>query len=164
MSRAAILMLALLSASAGQSQKGGLPAYNGPKPPKTDLPYLLHATKLIATEPGEAKESKRKDDTVYTLPGAASSVKTPVPEPIFILAADKLLPDKISMWKMQPKGSQRELLVEGKPGRNATRPVRLTVTKLVDNIYKLEVSEPIEDGEYVLSPDGSNQVFAFTVY
>jgi hypothetical protein len=65
---------------------------------------------------------------------------------------------------MQPKGSQRELLVEGKPGRNATRPVRLTVTKLVDNIYKLEVSEPIEDGEYVLSPDGSNQVFAFTVY
>lgn len=160
------MRLAMLFALAlplfGQAAKG--PAYTGPRPPKSDLPYLLHATNLVETEQGEAKESKRKDDTVYTLAGATAKARTPVPEPIFLIKTEKLLAEKIACWKLEVKGSQRELVLAAKQRRDSARPVRLSVTKLVDNIYKLEVSEPIENGEYVLTPDGSNEVFAFTVY
>jgi len=29
--------------------------YNGPRPPKPDLPYLVHADHLIPTEAGQAR-------------------------------------------------------------------------------------------------------------
>ena len=46
--------------------------YTGPKPPKPDMLYLVHADNLIPTESGEAKE-EGKNATTYTIPGAAST-------------------------------------------------------------------------------------------
>jgi hypothetical protein len=40
----------------------------------------------------------------------------------------------------------------------------LSVTKLDGNLYKVEAAQPLEDGEYTISPQGSNQVFCFEVY
>ena len=57
--------------------------YDGPRPPKPDVPYLKHADNLIPVEVAQAKEEKRKDDTIYTIEGANSSAKTPLAEPIF---------------------------------------------------------------------------------
>ncbi len=58
--------LALLAfAAALPAQK-----YNGPRPPKPDVLYLLHASKLIETEMTEAREEKRKDDNVYVVDGS----------------------------------------------------------------------------------------------
>jgi hypothetical protein len=41
----------------------------------------------------------------------------------------------------------------------------MEVTRLTsDNLYKLEVEDELENGEYSLSPAGSNQAFCFQVY
>lgn len=154
-------MLGALTAAAliAQADK-----YTGPKPPKTDVPYLLHATALLETDTGSAREEKTKDGLLYVLDGVAAKSRTPLAEPIFILSAKKLLPDKISCWKMTVKGGRRELSIPAKPKKDSPRPARIMVTKLEGDLYKLELSENLENGEYVLSPDGSNEVFAFTVY
>jgi hypothetical protein len=39
----------------------------GPRPPKPDLPYLMHADNLIPTESVEAKQEERKGDG-YAIP------------------------------------------------------------------------------------------------
>jgi hypothetical protein len=44
------------------------------------------------------------------------------------------------------------------------RPIRLNVTRLDENLYKIEVDEILENGEYSLSPVDSNQVFCFQIY
>lgn len=154
-------MLGALAAAAliAQTDK-----YTGPKPPKPDVPYLLHATTLVETDTGSAREEKTKDGLLYVLDGVAAKSRTPLAEPIFILSAKKLLPDKISCWKMTVKGGRRELSIPAKPKKDSPRPARILVTKLEGDLYKLELSENLENGEYVLSPDGSNEVFAFTVY
>ena len=43
--------------------------YTGPRPPKADVPYLLHADNLIETEIGKAKSDERKDTVVASSSG-----------------------------------------------------------------------------------------------
>jgi hypothetical protein len=40
----------------------------------------------------------------------------------------------------------------------------MTASKLDGNLYKLEAQEFLENGEYCMSPQGSNAVFCFAVY
>jgi hypothetical protein len=42
--------------------------------------------------------------------------------------------------------------------------LRLNVTRLDENLYKIEVDEILENGEYLLTPPDSNQVFCFQIY
>jgi hypothetical protein len=51
-----------------------------------------------------------------------------------------------------------------KPKKNSPRPLRLSLEPLSAGLYKLEVQEPLENGEYCLSPGGSNAVYCFAVY
>jgi hypothetical protein len=150
--------LALLACSvlAVSAQK-----YDGPVPPKPDLPYLKHASDLIPTEALEATEEKKRNDTLYVIAGAASTVKTPLASPIFLIQVEKLVPDKLGLFKLEPKNGRRELLYQEK---RPPKPFRLEVTRLSGNLYRIEVDESLERGEYSLSPDGSNQVFCFQVY
>jgi hypothetical protein len=142
----------------------GAEKYGGPRPPKADVPYLLHADNLIETEVGKAKSDERKDTVIATLPGAASPVKTPLSEPIFLIKTDKLLVDKIQAYRLQVKNGQREVVVNAKNTKNMQRPIHLQVTKLDDRLYRVEVDESLENGEYSLSPDGSDETFSFQVY
>lgn len=155
----AVLLLALLPAAAQAPRK-----YSGPRPEKPDLPYLLHASKLIPIETGVATESKIKEGTLYTVPGAESPVKTPVPEPIFLFRADRINPERLALYRMTPRGGQRTLLFpeSGRRRRDGPRPVFLLVTPLEPGLFRIEVNEPLEDGEYCLSPEGSNDVFCFS--
>lgn len=137
--------------------------YNGPIPPKTDLPYLMHADNLVPTEIGVAKQEDRKDGTAFVLPGATSSARTPLAEPIFIIKTNRLMPDRLSAFKLDVKGGGREVFIPNKRGKNS-KPIPLKVTRLSDGLYKVEVDNPIENGQYVLSPEGSNDAFAFEVY
>ena len=138
--------------------------YSGPKPPKPDIPYLLHASTLIPTEVVEAREqSGKKDETTFVIPGAASEARTPLAEPIFIFESDKISPDRIELYRLQSRGNQREISVSRKAHKNA-RPLRLQVTRLDNRLYRLEVAETLENGEYSLSPADSNQAFCFAVY
>jgi hypothetical protein len=138
--------------------------YTGPVPPKADVPYLLHANKLVEMDAGTASEEKKKDDTLYAVSGATAQAKTPLAEPIMVLKADKIDPDRIALYKFDARGGRREVLIPRVVKRNSLRPIRISVVKLSDRLFKLEAQEFCDIGEYCLSPEGSNQVFCFSVF
>ena len=143
----------------------GAEKYTGPRPPKPDLPYLMHADNLMETVPGMATTETRKDATYAVLDGATSTAKTPLAEPIFILQTAKLQADKFEAYKLEvTKNGKREVLINHKKPKNVQRPIHLVITRLDDKLYKIEVDEPLENGEYCLTPQGSDATFAFTIY
>ncbi len=136
--------------------------YTGPVPPKPDLPYLKHGDSLLPTEAVMAKEEKKKEDSTYTVDGASSSAKTPLASPILLMKSDKVVPRELQLFKMDVKNGHRELFF---PAKKPPQAIRIVVTKLsADNIWKIEVDESLEAGEYSLSPQGSNQAFCFQVF
>jgi len=137
--------------------------YTGPQPEKADVPYLVHANNLVATEAGEAKEEDRKGDHIAIISGATSPAATPLTSPIFIIRGDKISPDQLEVYRLEPKNGNREVLLAHK-GKPVAKPVISTVTKVGDDLYKLEVDQDLPNGEYSISPRGSNQVFCFRVY
>jgi hypothetical protein len=149
--------LSLAVALAATAQK-----YDGPRPPKPDLPYLKHADNLIPAEAVAAKEEKKKDDTTYIISGASSPARTPLASPIFLMQAGSLAPDRLQLFKLEVKGGNRQILF---PARKPPQAIRIVVTRLSsDGLWKIEVSDDLEPGEYSLSPDGSNQAFCFQVF
>ena len=151
-----ILLLAFAVVLTATAQK-----YAGPRPPKADLPYLKHAENLVPTEAVEAKEEKKKDDILYIVEGANSSAKTPLASPIFLLQADKLVPARLQLYKLDSKSGRREILFSPK---HPPKAIRVDITRLATDLYRIEVNESLEPGEYSLSPEGSNQVFCFQVF
>jgi hypothetical protein len=141
----------------------GAQKYSGPRPEKPDVPYLLHADKLVAVEVAEAKEVKKKDDITYTVDGASSPVKTPLAGPVFLFQEGQLSAEKLALYKFDVKNGHREVFFTHK-GKLSAKPRRLNANPLGGGLYKIEVEESLENGEYALSPDGSNQVFCFQVY
>ncbi|MGE5489622.1 MAG: hypothetical protein ACM3ZB_17530 [bacterium] len=139
--------------------------YNGPRPPKPDIPYLVHADNLIETEVTQAREEKRKEAVAYIVEGAASPARTPVAEPIFLLEADQLAPEKLELYRMTVRNGNREVVFSPKP-KDSARPLRLSVTRLDERLFRIEVNEGmgLANGEYSLTPQGSNQVFCFAEY
>lgn len=141
--------------------------YTGPRPPKPDMVYLLHASELVPTEAGEAKEETRKDVVANVMKGVASSARTPLAEPIFLIATEKLDAGKFELYRMDTKNGQREVVVPNDPkkrAKNAPKPLRLKWEKVETGLFRLEANEYLENGEYCLTPAGSQQVFCFQVY
>jgi hypothetical protein len=130
--------------------------YDGPRPPKKDIPYLKHAMELIPTEAVEARQEGKKDDITFVIDGARSPVATPLAAPIFLMQAEKIVPESIELYKLDSKNGRRELQ------RKRAHAILLEVTRLTsDGIWKIEVNESLEPGEYSLSPRDSNQAFCF---
>ena len=153
--RLAALGIAFAFAAAAQK-------YAGPRPSKPDIPCLKHADNLIPTEIAEAKEEKgKKDDITYVIAGASSSARTPLASPIFLMVSEKVSAEKLQLFKLDVKNGHRELTVSPKrPGKA----IRVEVTRLTpDGLYRIEVNESLEPGEYSLSPSDSNQAFCFQV-
>ena len=137
--------------------------YDGPRPPKQDLLYLVHADNLLPTEAVEAKQESKKDDTLYTIPGASSSARTPLAEPIFLVQSDLIQPERLELYKLDVKNGHREVTTS-KRRRSGAKALHLTVTKLDGRLYRVEVDEPLDDGQYSISPSDSNHAFCFEVY
>jgi len=157
--RLAIFILAATAGLWAQASK-----YDGPRPAKQDVPYLLHATNLIETETLQAKEESRKKEQAATIPGKTSPVRTPLAEPIFLFDSNKVTPEKLKMYRMEStKDGNREVVFPENPKKNQ-RPVHLVVKKLSGNLYRVEVDETLADGEYCLSPEGSSTVHCFEIY
>src|SRR5687767_10002279 len=135
-----ILPLLMVVFTASGQQK-----YNGPRPPKPDLPYLKHASNLVPTEAGMAKEEKKKDDILYIVDGPTSPARTPLASPIFLIEVDKLNIDKLGLFKLESKSGRRELLATPK---KPPKPIRIEIDKIVDKLYKIEVGDSLEAGEY----------------
>lgn len=152
-----ILTLLACSAALLPAQK----KYDGPRPPKPDVLYLLHASNLVETEVASAKEDKKKDDMIYTVDGTSSPAKTPLAEPIFLLDSKKLLPDRLQLYRFEVKNGKRELVMKRKKDN---RPLHLSMKRLGDGLYRIEANEFLPNGEYGMSPEGTNDVFCFQVY
>jgi hypothetical protein len=139
--------------------------YKGPQPPKADIPYLLHAGNLIATEVTEASQGGQKKSSTFAVAGASSPVKTPLAEPIFILQSRDLDPASLELWRFEVRNGERSVsITAGTHHKGAAGPFHLTVTKIGDHLYRVEVEDMLENGEYSLSPAGSNHAFCFQVY
>ena len=149
-----VLLSIVLAACAATAQK-----YDGPRPPKPDLPYIRHAETLVPTEAVEAKAEKKKDDTRYTIDGANSPAKTPLAAPIFVFQSGKIAPESLHLFKLESKDGHREFALH-KNGE----PILIVVTKLDGALSKIEPDDGLEPGEYVLLVGGSNQVFCFAVF
>src|ERR1700722_10961143 len=135
-----ILPLLLAARATAYPQK-----YTGPAPAKADLPYIQHATNLIATEPVDAKEQKSGTDTLWTIDGANSTSKAPLALPFFVIKADKLNPASLQMYRLETKEGHRELRASAK--KNA-EPIHVQVTRLSgDNLFQLDVYNSLDAGE-----------------
>ena len=139
------------------------PKYNGPKPEKPDLPYLVHADSLVPTEALEAREQKgKKDQITYIVAGAASTAKTPLASPIFLVQTQDLEAGKLQLYKLEVKSGQREISFSKKK-----QPASIIVNATQvgsGGLYRVEVEQTLQPGEYALTPEGSNKVFCFAVF
>ncbi len=138
--------------------------YSGPIPPKPDVLYLMHATNLVETEAGQARQENRKNENTYIISGAGSPARTPMAEPIFIIDAGQVVPDRLELYKLEVKNGNREVSISSKPRKGGGGKLYLTVTKLQNHLYKIEANEPLENGQYAISPSDGNRVFCFEVY
>ena len=136
--------------------------YTGPPPPKKDLPYIVQADNLIPTEPAAAKCETKKDDTTCVIPGVKSAARTPLAGPTFIVDSDKLSGDRLQLYPLTVKNGHREVTLN-KKGKGA-HPVNLNITKTSSGLFQIEVHDSLPPGEYVLSPDGSDDSFCFEVF
>ena len=136
----------------------------GPRPAKPDVLYLVHADNLIETEQKTATEerkgSAKKPVVTYVVAGAGSPVKTPLASPIFMMLAKDLDPSHLEIYHMESRDGRREIILNGK---QQARRIGLTVTPLEDGLFRVEVADSLPNGEYVVTPSGSNLVFAFAV-
>jgi hypothetical protein len=153
-----VLSVLLLSALVAHADD-----YTGPRPPKPDVPYLVHASNLVPTEVTEAQQGGKKDETTFAVSGEASPVRTPLAEPIFLLRSEKIKPDALELYRFEVKNGRRQLTLAKKRSEKSG-PFHLSITKLDKDLYRVEADEALENGEYSLSPNGSNAVFCFQVY
>ena len=157
---ARFLFPALLSALA----LAGAEKYNGPLPPKPDIRYLMHADRLVPTEVSEAREDNRKNETAFVISGGSSSARTPLSEPIFIIEAQLIVAERLELYRLEVLNGNREASISRQKKKGGSRAVHLLVTRLGDRLYRVEADEPLENGEYSLSPSDSNRVFCFEIY
>ena len=154
-----IVPFLLLAASAGaQENKLGLP-----NPDKSDVPYIIHASRIVETEQSQATENTRKNELIYTVPGAGSPVTTPLASPEFLFRYETINPSDLTLFQLIPKNGRRELLFRKKK-KILARQIRLDVFPVKENLVRVRVDESLANGEYCLTPNGSNAVFCFNVF
>ena len=138
--------------------------YDGPRPDKADIPFLKHASKLIPLEIGEMKEEHtKKDETVLAMSGATNPTRTPLAEPIFLFNSERLDPLRLELYKIETKNGRREIRSK-KKGPNGLRPYKIMVNPLGGKLYRIDVNETLENGQYCFTPSGDDRVFCFEVF
>lgn len=154
----AALVAALITLPAAAQQK-----YTGGPPPKKNVPFIVQADNLIETESANATEQKKKDDTIYTIPGDKSTARTPLASPMLVIDADGLDATKLQLFRLEVKNGHREITFK-KKGKGSAMPLNTEVSKVRGNLFQIRVLDSLEPGEYSLSPDGSNDAFCFEVF
>ena len=105
------IAFAFLIAGALFSELLAAEKYTGPTPPKPDIPYLVHASNLIETEVAQARQENHKDDSKFAITGAASSARTPLAEPVFLIDAQQISAQSFELYRLDVKGGNREVSV-----------------------------------------------------
>ena len=158
----ALLALPLLAITmlpaAGEDNASGLPT-----PEKADVPYLIHATNLVEVEQSTANEETQKNDQLYWVAGANSPVQTPLAGPQFLFKSGKINPQDFQLYGFESKNGRREVLIRKKKKMVAT-PHFVSVFDAGPGLYRIRVDDTLANGEYCLTPNGSNAVFCFAVF
>jgi hypothetical protein len=145
----------------------GLPAFAEESqltPPKADVPYLLHAGALVETRHIAATEERKKNVLTYVVPGTTSNARTPLAGPEFVVLSEKLDPNVLRLYAFGVRNGRREISFNEKKRKQNPEPRILSVFPLSKGLFKVRVDDSLERGEYCLTPDGSNDVFCFTVF
>ena len=129
-------------------------------PPQSDLPYLKHADTLVPTEASAIKSEKDKDDTRYTIDGAASPARTPLSLPILLLKADHVDPLKLQLIHLRTAESRREITASEIKKADV---LHVAVTRLDGGVFRLAVSDSLDSGEYMLVTPGFDRAFCFAI-
>ena len=127
--------------------------------------YPVIQMESVAQKEGRSEE--RKNETANIASGASSPVRTPVAEPIFIFKSGEIEASKLGLWHVEVVKGNREIAFPTdtrKRLRDGPFPIHLSVRKLSDNLYRLEADEMLDNGQYCLSPEGSQKVFCFEEY
>jgi hypothetical protein len=137
--------------------------YAGPKPEKKDVPYLIHASSLLQTETARPTPKDDGDSTLWSIPGESSLARTPLALPAFVIDADAIAPAKLRLYPFEQRDGRRQLRLK-RQGASEVEPVLITVAPLGGTLYRIEVVNEVQNGEYGLTVPGSNQFFCFTVF
>ncbi len=138
--------------------------YQGAKPAKKDVPYLVLGDQLLETEASEANQLEEKNRTTYSVKGASSSARTPLAEPAFLLMPGDMKPESLSLYPMKVDKGNRSVTFNAKPKKDDPRPIPLLFHPRKDGTMMIESNQFLDPGEYCLSPQGANTVFCFQVY
>jgi hypothetical protein len=133
-------------------------------PGKADVPYLLHAGSLVEMTGVQAGEEKKKNETTFFVPGTASTVRTPLAGPEFMLLSESLDPNVLRLYSFEVRNGRRQITFNEKKRKQNPVPIIVSVFPVSKGLYKIRVDESLERGEYGLTPDDSNDVFCFAVY
>ena len=159
--RTLLASLPLLASAAAFAQD----TYSGPKPPNKDIPYLVHGDKLIPTEVQKATESNSKEGQLFFVPGTTSPARTPLAEPVFLFSPDHFRAEQLGLFRFEVRTGRREVVISGKRKKGSEEAVfHLSLRHLEEDLFRIDVSEMLDPGEYALSPEGDNTAFCFTVY
>ena len=90
--------------------------------------------------------------------------RTPLAEPIFILLSEEISPEQLQLYSMKVVKGHRETAFPKNRKKRGPRPRHLLLKKLDENLFWIEANEYLDNGEYCLTPEGSNKVFCFQIY
>jgi hypothetical protein len=151
----AILFVAVLT---------GQPKYTGPKPPKKNVPYIVHAGNPVETEVSTAFQIINNDLITYVISGEKSTARTPLASPIFVIEPAALMDvEKFRLFRLEAKDGHRTVTFHNK-GLRGAMPLRIQITSIPGGLYQIEVADTLSPGQYALTPDGTNEVFCFEVF
>ncbi len=81
---------------------------------------------------------------------------------MLLIKADKVNPQRLQMYRLEVKDGHREITASGKKRADVIHV--LEVTRLTsDGVFRMEVADDLDSGQYVLSLEGTNQGFCFTI-
>ncbi len=142
----------------------GQPKYTGPKPPKKNVPYLVHAGNPVETEVSTAFQIINNDLITYVISGEKSTARTPLASPIFVIEPAALTDvEKFRLFRLEAKDGHRTVTFHNK-GLRGAMPLRIQITPIPGGLYQIEVADTLSPGQYALTPDGTNEVFCFEVF
>ena len=153
-----LCVLTLPGQQAEERNKLGLP-----NPDKQDVPYLIHGSRLLELEQTEAMEDESKNQLRYWIPGSAAEVKTPLAAPEFLFDSSLIDPRDLRLYRFDVVKGRRELLYR-KGKKVVAEPYFLQLDGVEGRVVRIRISASLAPGEYGLTPNRSNAVFAFAVF
>ena len=134
-----------------------------PNPDKLDVPYLIHGSRILELEQTEAMEDESKNQLRYWIPGSAAEVKTPLAAPEFLFDSSLIDPRDLRLYRFDVVKGRRELLYR-KGKKVVAEPYFLQLDGVEGRVVRIRISASLAPGEYGLTPNRSNAVFAFAIF